>query len=317
MVENDPTLADAARWFAAYRRGLMTAQELEAFRRWRADPTHDRAFSAVERAWTLAAPAPSAPATETPRTPRRRFVFGAIATACVIVASGLWLLRPPASPVETFSTAIGEQRTIALSDGSVVQLDAATTLQVRLRRRTREVVLEEGAALFDVAHDVHRPFTVEADGRFVRAIGTRFEVRRRAQGTRVAVAAGVVAVSTETGGQKLPGEAVRLSKGQALDYSRTVLGAVGTVPPERVGAWRDRVLELERATVEDLAVELARYYPVRVRVADAALAKRSAMIRLQMQDRDTTFASIEALLDIRLRAEAPGAYVIEAAAPAH
>ena len=75
---------------------------------------------------------------------------------------------------------------LPLPDGSVATLDANSTLTYKsFGPASRELSLR-GAALFTVAHDAERPFTVEAGGFTTTALGTRFRVVSRAGG-RVSV----------------------------------------------------------------------------------------------------------------------------------
>jgi transmembrane sensor len=62
----------------------------------------------------------------------------------------------------------------------------------------RRVILKEGEASFDVAHDTQRPFVVQARDVAVKAIGTSFSVRLRPTAVSVTVAEGVVEVMRPT-----------------------------------------------------------------------------------------------------------------------
>src|SRR3546814_10209376 len=67
----------------------------------------------------------------------------------------------------------------------------------------RRVELAEGEALFRVEHDAGRPFTVEAGNGRVTVTGTRFDVRRDADSTRVAVEQGSVKVQGRDATQEI------------------------------------------------------------------------------------------------------------------
>jgi transmembrane sensor len=98
--------------------------------------------------------------------------------------------------VLTYVTAIGEQRSIALADGSTVELNSRSKIKVRYSEHERAVELLEGQALFHVAKNHARPFVVSADGTRVRAVGTQFDVYRKHTGTLVTVVEGQVAILT-------------------------------------------------------------------------------------------------------------------------
>jgi transmembrane sensor len=95
----------------------------------------------------------------------------------------------------TYSTEVGEQRTVRLEDGSVLYLNTDSRAHVRFSGKVREVELLEGEALFVVAHDGDRPFRVHTDDAVVQAVGTQFNVRRLPGDTRVSVIEGRVKVA--------------------------------------------------------------------------------------------------------------------------
>ncbi|MFO1468701.1 MAG: FecR domain-containing protein [Steroidobacteraceae bacterium] len=90
-----------------------------------------------------------------------------------------------------------ERREVALSDGSVVQVDPETRLRIRFSEGSRDVHLERGRALFRVAKNAQRPFFVHSEDTVVRAVGTAFGVEQHGSATIVTVAEGKVAVSSE------------------------------------------------------------------------------------------------------------------------
>jgi len=75
-----------------------------------------------------------------------------------------------------YRTDTGERRTVTLTDGSQIQLDALTELRVSYSAGARDLQLVKGQARFDVARDPRRPFSVLAMGRRVVAVGTAFNV---------------------------------------------------------------------------------------------------------------------------------------------
>ena len=101
-----------------------------------------------------------------------------------------WGLSKPT----TYSTAIGEQRSFTLADGSTIELSPRSRVRVRLSDRERDIQLLDGQAFFTVTKDVNRPFVVAVDQARVRAVGTQFDVNKRRSGTTVTVLEGRVAV---------------------------------------------------------------------------------------------------------------------------
>lgn len=130
------------------------------------------------------------------RSPKGRPAFRWMRNAAVLALAlgiawiGYWDL-----PTESgrYSSIVGASQSITLDDGSIVQLNSNTELQVRCSRRNRIVRLIRGEAFFQVAKDPGRPFIVETKGRQVEAVGTQFSVRDdEADGlTKVAVQEGL------------------------------------------------------------------------------------------------------------------------------
>jgi transmembrane sensor len=124
--------------------------------------------------------------------PRLRWV-GAIAAAVgAIAAIAVLISNLPHGQI--IDTDRGERREVALSDGSVLEVDPETRIRVAFEPSRRRVILEQGRALFRVAKNAERPFLVQADGTTVRAVGTAFGVERQRQSVIVTVAEGKVGV---------------------------------------------------------------------------------------------------------------------------
>lgn len=120
----------------------------------------------------------------------------AAACICALTLAAWWMGLGPFGWT-TYATSIGEQRTVALRDGSIVQLNTDSQLKLRMTDAARELRLMRGEALFTVHHDPQRPFRVHTNDAVIRAIGTQFNVRHHSAGTRVAVLEGIVEVATQ------------------------------------------------------------------------------------------------------------------------
>jgi transmembrane sensor len=94
---------------------------------------------------------------------------------------------------------MGQKVKLTLSDGSVVVLNGGSRLRYpeKFNRNVREVILIEGEAYFDVAHNKEKPFIIEAGGTKTQVLGTAFNIRSYAgfKNVEVTVSRGKVAVS--------------------------------------------------------------------------------------------------------------------------
>ena len=120
--------------------------------------------------------------------------FASVALIAVVLTLAV-IIYPGDPDHRTYVTAIGEQRRIELPDGSTIQLNTASQVQIDFDSATRTVHLESGQAHFEVAHNKTRPFLVMAgDGR-VRAVGTAFSVYVNKKNVEVIVTEGQVEVA--------------------------------------------------------------------------------------------------------------------------
>ncbi|WP_448119507.1 FecR domain-containing protein [Pseudomonas serbica] len=158
-------------------------------------------------------------------------------------------------------TATGEQRTIRLDDGTLINLNTHSAVDVRFDEKQRLVVLQEGEILIETAHGDARPFIVETREGSMRALGTRFLVKREEQGTRLSVLQSAVAAHP----QSSPEEQI-LREGQQMLIRNDGLGPIAAL---NLGAdaWTRGMLVVENARLEDLVREIGRYRPGHLGVA--------------------------------------------------
>lgn len=187
-----------------------------------------------------------------PRTRR------AIVASIVAVAAGLalWVFSSP----DHYTTAIGEQRSVVLSDGTVITLNTSSEIEVRMRRDRRTVELLSGEALFEVARDPLRPFDVTAGKTNVRAVGTQFNVDRRQSTTTVTVVEGKVAVGN------LP-----LAAGEQLIVAPNRTPRAARVDPAKATLWTRRKLVFEHRPLGEVAEEFNRYNRERIDIESPQL----------------------------------------------
>jgi transmembrane sensor len=130
------------------------------------------------------------------RAKRRRALTATGAAALLLlVGGGIWrrgLVHVQPVALAHLETQRGERRSVRLRDGSIVRLDGATALDVRLEAGRRSAVLRRGEAYFDIAHDPARPFAVAAGASATRVLGTAFDIDLAGGGVKLAVYRGGV-----------------------------------------------------------------------------------------------------------------------------
>ena len=150
-------------------------------------------------------------------------------------------------------TATGEQRTVRLADGTVINLNTHSAVDVRFDEKQRLIVLQEGEILVETGHGDARPFIVETAEGSMRALGTRFLVKREDAGTRLSVLQSAVAAHPQSD----PKEQI-LREGQQVLIRHNGLDSVVALTPG-ADAWTRGMLVVDNARLEDLVHELGRY----------------------------------------------------------
>jgi transmembrane sensor len=194
--------------------------------------------------------------------------FAAIAALCLVLASlaVLYLNR------HSVTTALGEQRTLNLADGTRLELNTDTHLRVQFDDHVRTVTLSSGEAYFNVAHE-RRPFVVRAGARKVIALGTAFLVRREAaadDALTVTLIEGRVAVAPVDAANVLPvatdASVAVLSAGKRLRAARHAPTAIDTPSINQETAWMRGQLIFENTPLREAVSEFNRYNTVKIRV---------------------------------------------------
>jgi transmembrane sensor len=304
---SDPRiLEEAAEWLVTLRDGGGDAQERSDFAAWIAkSPEHVRAYLELCTVWM------DAPAVDSQRQlaideliaaadlesnvvalasgsaaervtdeqaarhkPRRGIAWSqrlaaCVAVVCIAVAIAWW----HDTRALTYTTGVGEQRLLTLSDGSRVELNARSRIRVRFSEHERLVELLEGQGMFQVAKNPQRPFIVRSDLTRVRAVGTQFDVYRRPSGTVVTVLEGKVEVQAgATSGVEHSLESVSaLGAGEQVIVVADRINHSDGTKVAAATAWMQRQLVFDSATLAEVAHEFNRYNLRQLVIRDAEL----------------------------------------------
>lgn len=302
----DSALQTAQQWFVLLRDEDVTEADRQRFAAWRdADPAHERAWAETEKLWTrmdAAVPAlrlresfrKSVPQTAPKSAPglSRRGWLKQAAAAALILGGGL-VVAVSSDYFADHHTGVAERRSLALADGSTVELDADSALSVSFSAGQRRITLHRGRAFFQVASDAARPFVVAARTGEVRALGTAFDVKITPDAVQVVVSEHAVAVS-------LGQESVRLEQGRALEYGDKGIGPASSADIASQHAWRQNRLFFQEAPLREVVADLERYRPGRILIADADLAGLPVTGFFHAGQTEAALQTIEATLPVRL-----------------
>jgi transmembrane sensor len=212
--------------------------------------------------------------------PRWRFSL-AVAATLVIGIAVTWALLDD----HTYSTDIGEQRTVQLPDGSTVNLGTRSSLVLDFTDSSREVRLE-GEALFKVRRDPARPFRVHGGPAVIQAVGTQFNVHRRPSSTVVSVTEGsVLAESSARTVQLKVGEEALIGRDGAIEQRPLRTNAIAGRRQGRLNFSDDRL--------EDIVAEFNRWNERQLKAGDAATAARLYNGSFEADDPDSFIAFLK------------------------
>jgi transmembrane sensor len=271
-----------AAWWVTELHGADRDAALEdKVRQWIAkDPRHAAAFELATDTWS------GHPQGERPRPPlasmvtrvRRRASAAAMAgmaVLCGFIISAVILLRDP-----TLVTGPGEQRTVELSDGTQVSLNANSRIVIQYDDRVRKVSLVKGEALFNVIKHQIRPFVVIIGDRKVVAVGTSFEVRREdpsGSAFAVTLVEGRIAIEPISSPDALPSESLSglklLNPGERLRFDGRATEKKDSPAIERVTAWQRGQLIFDDSSLGEAAMEFNRYGSRRLSIEGPDLAR--------------------------------------------
>jgi len=294
MSRSAQHLQEAADWLTRLQRSEVDETDWLAFDAWLSEPGAQEAYDAiqaVDEEIFQRGPAVRGALAEPRRAAAKRTfsidwrwlgglgAAGAAAAVAIVVAPWGELLPQPDT---LYATAKGESRAIQLADGSHIDLNTDSHLSVRLDKEARRVTVHDGQALFDVAHDVRRPFLITAGDETVRVVGTKFDVRRRDGQLTVTVLRGLVEVSTD--GEDAP---VRLRPGQMLEHAEGASGVVvRTVAAEDQVGWRSGRLIYRDQPLSRIVGDMNHYFdrPLRLEGERTADLKFSGVLIVDSQD---------------------------------
>jgi transmembrane sensor len=341
----------AASWYLDQRAGMSEAQQGEFLAWLRRSPAHLSEYLAVaqmhgdmqvaatmealsaDQLVDLAATESAVVALRKPVTlpsrkeavrvpaPRRRYRAGWLAAAAmfaiaVLGASGWWLGRE--APADVYSSGNDAVRSVALSDGTLVQLDRQSTIAVRFDEHARHIEIVSGNALVDVGKDAARPLSVTVGANLLRDIGTVFAVQRTEQGADVAVISGRVQVlergsrwtawRNETGASLVDlagGEQAHMDAQGGVRRSATTDLASAT-------AWLPTEIRFQRDTVANVARRFNAYTTRPLSIEDPAVANMRLSGVFHARDVDAFIAYLQTLPHVRVEREKDRVRVIVA-----
>jgi len=322
----------ASEWIIRSEGGDFTDGQRVEMERWLTEPRNRITFLRIKEAWRRAGRMRGArpldgnvdpdllknadltfrAAVDTNRSGWPFRVAAGAALSLIIYLVGLagWITLSPSDWIK-YTTSIGGYENIALADGSGIQLNTDSEIKARLTARVREIQLIRGEALFKVANDRHRPFTIKAANVAVYVNqaddASALIVRLRAPSAiDVSVTRGSVVLEPS---ERLFDLAFRHS---AVATSTIVEGDMAAIRPEgvhltRVGldelnrklSWTAGLLSFQGETLSEVTDEFNRYNRKHLLVTDPSIANRRIGGAFQATDPDSFVSALRKGFGVR------------------
>lgn len=297
-MSSEHIIQQAANWLTRLHDEDVTDADRRAFDAWcQADPRHALAIERMRGLWGSLDTLPAKPArialnrAFAPRRPRGAQVAGLVG---VLLCGWFGLDHLPVWLADQ-RTGVGERRQIALEDGSQLQLNSNSAVDVKFDGHQRVIELLQGELWVDVAKDAQRPFVVRTNQGTATALGTRYLVKRAEDGTTVVtVIESTVAVKGDAS------EGVKVTAGQ-----RTILDQGRAQAPQASGssdpdAWTRGLLKVNDQPLTEVLQTLASYRHGLVRFDAPALQNLRVSGVFKLDDTTAAFAALADNLPIQV-----------------
>ena len=226
-----------------------------------------------------------------PAKSRLKYIFYAAAAILVLALTSLLFLfrfhmkSPAPVTYAAISTAKGERKKITLPDGSMLTLNAASSVSIPadFGQKHRELTLS-GQGTFDIRQNTKQPFIVHTGSLRTVVLGTVFDVKAYPgeSALQVAVLSGKVRVEKQQQ-QKTEILAPGIEKDQLLTYDAgTGQHALKPCRAQDIAAWQQNKLFFDQATIAEIAQVLERQYNIHITLTGTA--KRQCRYTLQLKN---------------------------------
>lgn len=285
----------AAHWHMLMLDDNISCAERDACARWRAAaPEHERAWLKAQRVQAQLGLLPPRLAMGTLNRERRQAIKQLLALA--IIAPLGYIGYRKVSPSATYTTTVGERRRVELADGTLLDLNTDTAVDLDFDQDQRLIRLLRGEILVDSGADAHsphhRPLRVASQEGVMEALGTRFLVRQRDDSTQLAVFEGAVRVSPAHGPH------VVVSAGEQMRFDSRGQGAV-MAAREQDSLWTRGRLIVEEMPLGQFLAELGRYRSGWLR-CHPEVAQVPISGAFQLENTDAILAALPATLPVHV-----------------
>ena len=339
--------AEACAWIAQLESESMKSDDQAAFKEWvERSPAHKKEIKRLAQLSSelnvltdMALPLQEAAdhrrklsilELKVPR-PKLHYITGVICLITVMFFNDYFLLHNDNTVNEPllYTTEIGEHRSIFLTDGSVLDLNTDSEIEIDYNAQRRKVRLLKGEAFFRVAHNANRPFIVYAGEKSVRAVGTAFIVRLMPKKFEVTVTEGKIELSHTVNNEQPSNETnnadvdfttntqkisskqqvpIYLEAGETVLYNKSnqnypmaeLVAMVSEREIKRKLSWQDGLLDFSDTPLIDVINDLSRYTSMKIEISDPELRELKFGGLFRTNELQALFDALETTFDIKI-----------------
>lgn len=307
MAQPSPELLEqAADWALTMRYGNPDAAERAAFRDWLAmGADHAAAWQRAQAVFQSFERLPPGLGRQVlgqigPQSGRRRALGLMLGLAATGAAGALAWQQPWDKWRADVATSVGERRALALPDASELVLNTDSAADIAFTGTERRITLRDGEILITTSPDpapIARPLLVGTDFGDVRALGTRFSLRRFDDRVRVSVFRDAVEIRPRRGA------AQRLDAGAQADFAADGVRRAGIVD-DSAAIWEQGMLLAQDMPLAEVLAEMARYRHGILR-CDPRVAAIRVSGAISLADTDGGLDLLAQTLPVRIQRRTP------------
>ncbi len=248
------------------------------------------------------------PVPQVPRARRPRWLAMAASLLVCLAAGATAVDMLTAS--QAYATDVGQRRKVVLQDGSIVELNTDSKIEVRFADGVRSVRLVKGEAAFHVANDA-RPFLLKTSIVHLNTQMADLSVRLIGNDARVTVESGAAFVSDDQApGANRPVSTLGPGSETVAGPAGVHVQTVASTEMDRLLAWRKGGIALSGQTLGEAADEFNRYNDKKIEVSDP----RTRSIRVGgyflTSDVDRFVSAVTGTFPVKAREDSDGNIVL-------
>jgi len=233
---------------------------------------------------------------------KSRYLMASVVMTCILVF-GSFKINAYYNPSYSHNYASVNTKLlhIALPDDSIIDLDVKSNINVQYFENKRAVTLKEGKALFSVAKNKNKPFIVKAGNTSIEVLGTKFEVIKVDDNTKINVLEGLVRVDYIDQNTESKRSIIQLQKEESMILSKN--GKVlnyGKINSDTIANWKNDIIQFKETSLKDAVVMFSRYSDKKIQFNDQEIEEMKISGKFNTSHYESFLESIQLIYPIKI-----------------